>query len=289
MMSNRITKFFFLPFLIVVACNAVISSSFIENGAAQQPVDSQQSTESLIVFINLQRIGTQLNLTEYSLNNGNLDTAFEHAYVPHSVIFPVLKPKLSEADSSLSKNLEGLLTDLPIKVRASTTAQEAESNIKPDTVTINDMLNTISNSTAQASVEDSGFFLQTSAVLLEDAVQSYQLSNASDTQGGSDIFNIQNSLGLVNSSIANFERVANSIEEPRREEIRSFYRQMQEGIRNDIPFDTLASVASAIERDFSEDLNLSSGSESGSEQAKYFATIRELLNTYYCFSDRWGL
>lgn len=279
MMSNRITKFFFLPFLIVVGGNAVISSSFIENGAAQQPVDSQQSTESLIVFINLQRIVTQLNLTEYSLNNGNLDTAFEHAYVPHSVIFPVLKPILSEADSSLSKNLEGLLTDLPIKVRASTTAQEAESNIKPDIVTINDMLNTISNSTAQASVEDSGFFLQTSAVLLEDAVQSYQLSNASDTQGGSDIFNIQNSLGLVNSSIANFERVANSIEEPRREEIRSFYRQMQEGIRNDIPFDTLASVASAIERDFSEDLNLSSGSESGSEQAKYFATIRELLNS----------
>jgi high-affinity iron transporter len=268
MTSNHITKFFFLPFLIVVVGNAVISSSFIENGAAQQPVDNQQTAEPLIVFINLQRIGTQLNLTEYSLDNGDLETAFEHAYVPHSVTFPVLKPILSEADSSLSKNLEGLLTDLPIKVRASATAEEAESNIKPDIVAINDMLNTISNSTAQASVEDSGFFLQTAAVLLEDAVQSYQLSNASDTQGGSDIFNIQNSLGLINSSMASFERVANSIEEPRREEIRSFYRQMQEGIRNDIQFDTLASVASAIERDFSEDLNLSSGSESGSEQAK---------------------
>jgi high-affinity iron transporter len=279
MTSNRITKFFFLPFLIVVAGNAVISSSFIENGAAQQPVDNQQTAEPLIVFINLQRIGTQLNLTEHSLNNGDLETAFEHAYVPHSVTFPVLKPILSEADSSLSKNLEGLLTDLPIKVRASATAEEAESNIKPDIVTINDMLNTISNSTAQGPVEDSGFFLQTAAVLLEDAVQSYQLINASDTQGGSDIFNIQNSLGLINSSMANFERVANSIEEPRREEIRSFYRQMQEGIRNGIQFDTLASVASAIERDFSEDLNLSSGSESGSEQAKYFATIRELLNS----------
>ncbi len=287
MTSNRITKFFFLPFLIVVAGNTVISSSFIENGAAQQPVDNQQTAEPLIVFINLQRIGTQLNLTEYSLNNGDLETAFEHAYVPHSVTFPVLKPILSEADSSLSKNLEGLLTDLPIKVRASVTAEEAESNIKPDIVAINDMLNTISNSTAQASVEDSGFFLQTAAVLLEDAVQSYQLSNASDTQGGSDIFNIQNSLGLINSSMANFERVANSIEEPRREEIRSFYRQMQEGIRNDIQFDTLASVASAIERDFSEDLNLTSGSESGSEQAKYFATIRELLNSTIASVTTW--
>jgi len=279
MTSNRLTRIFFLPFLIIVAGNTVLSSSFIDNGAAQQPIDNQQSAEPLIVFINLQRIGTQLNLTEYSLDNGNLETAFEHAYIPHSVTFPVLKPILIEADSSLSRNLEGLLTDLPIKVRASASAEEAESNISPDIVTINDMLNTISNSTAQASVEDSGFFLQASAVLLEDAVQSYQLSNASDTQGGSDIFNIQNSLGLVNSSMAIFERVANSIEEPRREEIRSFYRQIQEGIRNDIPFDTLASVASAIERDFSEELNLSSGSESGSEQAKYFATIRELLNS----------
>jgi high-affinity iron transporter len=279
MTSNCFTKFFFLPFFIIIAVNVVIFSLLIDNGAAQQPVDTQQTAEPLIAFINLQRIGTQLNLTEYSLDNGNLETAFEHAYIPHSVTFPVLKPILSEADSSLSKNLEGLLTDLPIKVRASATAEEAESNIRPDLVTINDILNTISNSTAEASADDSGFFLQASAVLLEDAVQSYQLSNASNTQSNSDIFYIQNSLGLINSSMANFERVANSIEEPRREEIRSFYGQMQEGIRDDIPFDTLASVASAIERDFSEELNLSSGSESGSEQAKYFTTIRELLNS----------
>jgi high-affinity iron transporter len=279
MTSNCLTKFFFLPFFIIVAGNVVISSSFIDNGSAQQPVDNQRTDEPLIAFINLQRIWTQLNLTEYSLDNGNLETAFEHAYIPHSVTFPVLKPILSEADSSLSKNLEGLLTDLPIKVRASANAEEAETNIKPDLVTINDILNTIANSTAEESADESGFFLQTAAVLLEDAVQSYQLSNSSNTQSNSDIFNIQNSLGLINSSMANFERIANSIEEPRREEIRSFYRQMQVGIRNDIQFDTLASVASAIERDFSEDLNLSSGSESGSEQAKYFATIRELLNS----------
>ncbi len=117
MTSNRLTRIFFPPFLIIVAGNTVISSSFIDNGAAQQPIDNQQSAEPLIVFINLQRIGTQLNLTEYSLDNGNLETAFEHAYVPHSVTFPVLKPILIEADSSLSRNLEGLLTDLPIKVR----------------------------------------------------------------------------------------------------------------------------------------------------------------------------
>lgn len=279
-LSTRLTESYFLAFLILAASNLVISSFFIDVGIAQQPAENQQSADPLIIFINLERIRTQLNLTQYSLNSGDLESAFQHAYIPHSVTFPVIKPILSEADPSSSRSLEGLLTDLPIKIRASTNPEEANSNIESDVATIGNLLNRISNSTAaQATLEDTGFFLQTSAVLLEDAIQSYQLSNASATQDGSGIFNRQNAFGLVNSSMINFERVADSIDDPRREEVRSFYRQMQEGIKNNIPFDTLASVASAIERDFSEELNLSSGSEGGSEQAEYFSTIRELLNS----------
>jgi high-affinity iron transporter len=277
-LSERFKKYCFLSLFIFAAVNLILSSLFINIGVAQQQVNNQQSTDPLIVFINLERIGTQLNLTEYSLSNGDLEAAFQHAYIPHSVTFPVLKPILSEVDPS-SKSLEGLLTDLPIKIRASTSPEEAKSNIRSDVVTINNLLNTISNSTVtQGSIEDSGFILQTSAVLLEDAIQSYQQLNASTTQDGSSTLNRRNALGLVNSSMLNFEKVADSFEDPRREEVRSFYGQMREGIENNIPFDTLASIASAIERDFSEELNLSGGSESGSEQAKYFSTIRELLN-----------
>jgi high-affinity iron transporter len=279
-LSERFTKCCFLSIFIFAAVNLILSSLFIDSGIAQQPVNNHQSTDPLIVSINLQRIGTQLNLTEYSLSNGDLEAAFQHAYIPHSVTFPVLKPILSEVDPVSSKSLEGLLTDLPIKIRAATSPEEARSNIRSDVVTINNLLNTISNSTStQGSIEDSGFFLQTSAVLLADAIQSYQQLNASVTQDGSGTLNRQNALGLVNSSMVNFEKVADSFEDQKREEVRSFYGQMQEGIKNNIPFDTVASIASAIERDFSEELNLSGGSESGSEQAKYFSTIRELLNS----------
>src|ERR671919_1370524 len=279
-LTKCFTKPLFLGFLIFVATNLVLSPSLTENVVAQQPVSNQQLADPLIVFINLLRIGTQLNLSEYSLDNNDLESAFQHAYIPHSVTFPVLKPLLSESDPQSSKSLEGLLTDLPIKIRASPSPEEAISNIKSDTVTIKNLLNTVSNTAApQRPIEDSGFFLQTAAVLLEDAVESYQLSNASTTLDSSSTFNRQNALGFVNSSMVNFERVADSIEEPRREEIISFYRQIQEGIKNNVPFDTLASVASAIERDFSEELNLSRGSESGSDQAKYFSTIKELLNS----------
>jgi high-affinity iron transporter len=266
--------------LVLAASNLVVSLFFIDDGIAQQPAENQQSADPLIVFINLQRIGTQLNLTQYSLNSGDLESAFQHAYIPHSVTFPVIKPLLSQTDPASSKSLEALLTDLPVKIRASNSPEVANSNIESDVVAINNLLNGFSNSTAgQGVVEDKGFFLQASAVLLEDAIQSYKLANVSATQDESSTFNLQNSLGLVTTSLADFERVADSVDERRRDEVRSFYQQIQESMNNDTPFDTVASVASAIERDFTEELTLSGGSESASEQAKYFSTIRDLLNS----------
>ena len=279
-LSTRLTESYFLAFLVLAASNLVVSSFFIDDGIAQQPAENQQSADPLIVFINLQRIGTQLNLTQYSLNSGDLESAFQHAYIPHSVTFPVIKPLLSQTDPASSKSLEALLTDLPIKIRASDSPEVANSNIESDVVAINNLLNGFSNSTAgQGVVEDKGFFLQASAVLLEDAIQSYKLANVSATQDESSTFNLQNSLGLVTTSLADFERVADSVDERRRDEVRSFYQQIQESMNNDTPFDTVASVASAIERDFTEELTLSGGSESASEQAKYFSTIRDLLNS----------
>ncbi|MGA9935940.1 MAG: hypothetical protein WBP83_12545, partial [Nitrososphaeraceae archaeon] len=204
-LSTRLTESYFLAFLILAASNLVVSSFFIDDGIAQQPAENQQSADPLIVFINLERIGTQLNLMQYSLNSGDLESAFQHAYIPHSVTFPVIKPLLSQIDPASSKSLEALLTDLPIKIRASDSPEVANSNIESDVVTINNLLNGLSNSTAgQGVVEDKGFFLQASAVLLEDAIQSYKLANVSATQDESSTFNLQNSLGLVNTSLADF-------------------------------------------------------------------------------------
>ncbi|HZD35562.1 MAG TPA: FTR1 family protein [Nitrososphaeraceae archaeon] len=238
--------------------------------------------QSLIIFTNLQRIGTQINLTQYSLNSDDLNDAFQHAFIPHSVTFPVLKPILNEIDPASSKKLEALLIDLPIKVRTAQSSEEAYSIIKADITDIDNLLNMISNSTIgqQTLFEDKGFVLQASAVLLEDAIQSYGLFNTTTPiQDDSDIFDRQNALGMINSSMLNFERIADSVDDRRRDEIRSFYDQLQERIKMTAPFDTVASIASAIERDFSEELTLSSGSESGAEQLQYFSTIRDLLNT----------
>jgi hypothetical protein len=54
--------------------------------------------ESLIIFINLERIETQMNLTEYSLKNGNLENAFQHSYIPHSATFPAWNRTIDHGD-----------------------------------------------------------------------------------------------------------------------------------------------------------------------------------------------
>jgi high-affinity iron transporter len=271
---------FCLSISLFMIVGVFLSAAILNDGIAQLQLENDQqpqSSDALILFINLERIGIQVNLSQYSLDNGDLEASFRHAYVPHSVTFPVLKPLLREIDPTSYGNLETLLTDLPIRVR---TAQSTNGEIQSDVASINRLLSNIMNSAVgERYLEDMGLHLQASAVLLEDAVQSYMLSNAlNNNETGSIIFNRQNAMGLVNSSMLNFEKVGDSVDDRRREEIRSFYVQLQEGIRDGIPFDTFASVASAIERDFSEELTLSVGSESGSEQLEYFSNIRDLLH-----------
>lgn len=271
---------FCLSISLFMIVGVFLSAAILNDGIAQLQLENDQqpqSSDALILFINLERIGIQVNLSQYSLDNGDLEASFRHAYLPHSVTFPVLKPLLREIDPTSYGNLETLLTDLPIRVR---TAQSTNGEIQSDVASINRLLSNIMNSAVgERYLEDMGLHLQASAVLLEDAVQSYRLSNAlNNNETGSIIFNRQNAMGLVNSSMLNFEKVADSVDDRRREEIGSFYVQLQEGIRDGIPFDTFASVASAIERDFSEELTLSVGSESGSEQLEYFSNIRDLLH-----------
>ncbi len=267
---------------IVVLSSLDLGPNPDPNRAFAQQANTEQDdvTESLIIVTNLERIGTQINLTELSLRDGNLENAFQHAYIPHSVAYPILKPILRDLDPGSSARLEALLTDFPIKIRTLQQDQnELEPNIQSDINEVNNLMNTIYNLTiGQSSLKDKIFLLQASAAILQDGIQSYQLSNATSSGSSFSTVDYENALGLSSTSMANFEIVADSVNDRRRQEIRSFYNQLIEGIKNKQPFDTVASIASAIERDFSEELSLSSGSESGSEQLQYFSNIRELLS-----------
>ena len=98
------------------------------------------SNDLILVTVNLQRILEQMNLVQESLSKGDSTSAFGHAYISHSIIFPSFKDKLREIDKNSSERLESLLIDLPIMVK-STPSSETESKI----VQIVNILNTINS------------------------------------------------------------------------------------------------------------------------------------------------
>src|SRR5688500_19713452 len=84
------TKLVFYFLTIKVIIKPFISNSFSVYG--QEPSD----TDALIVMVNIERIRTQLWLTEQSLNKGNPEMAFAHAFIPHTTTFPAIKSQLME-------------------------------------------------------------------------------------------------------------------------------------------------------------------------------------------------
>ena len=75
--------FYFVTILLIT--QLFVSNSLSVYG--QAPSD----TDALILMVNIERIQAQLWLTEQSLNNGNPEMAFAHAFIPHTTTFPALK------------------------------------------------------------------------------------------------------------------------------------------------------------------------------------------------------
>ena len=86
------------------------------------------SADQILLTVNLQRIAERMSLVQASLSKGDSTSAFEHAYISHSIIFPSIKDKLRERDQNLTERLESLLIDLPIMVK-SNSSSEIESKI----------------------------------------------------------------------------------------------------------------------------------------------------------------
>ena len=238
-------------------------------------------TDALILMVNIERIRTQLWLTEESLNKGNLETAFAHAFIPHSSIFPAIKYQLQQvAGDQSAKELESLLTDLPLKMRAGESSGE-------ETLESITQIRTLLDEFSQQHIgseflSDKGLVSQVVVFLLRDAVQSYTISNTSNGNDDSDLKQLvdhENAVGLVHVAHQNYQKILSSIEEDnRRAEIDSFFNELESSVNQNLDNNSILRLATAIERDLAEELSLSNGSNGPSEQEQYFATIRSLLS-----------
>jgi high-affinity iron transporter len=241
-------------------------------------------TDALIVMVNIERMRTQLWLTEQSLDKNNPEMAFAHAFIPHSTTFPAIKDQLEKtAGEESTKQLESLLTDLPLRMR---TGEYSEEKTRESIGQIRILLDQISQqSTGPEFLSDKGMVSQAVVFLLRDAVQSYAttISNASN---GSDSTNLQqaidyeNAVGLVQIAHQNYQKTLSSLIEDsrRRTEIESFFNELESSLAQKIDNESILRLTTAIERDLAEELSVSEGSESTSEHQQYFATIRTLLS-----------
>jgi high-affinity iron transporter len=262
----------------------------------QLSVNSSQNNDDKNLFItmlNLERIRNQIILTEKSLTVGDKDMAFLHAYIPHSVIFPSVKDQLNNISSQSVSQLESLLTDLPISIKAGESV-ELQGKLQSDLRSIEQILDSIlmqdlgqdvlSNKTVVANIV---------VFLLRDAEESYRLSNAvtstnqqQDDKSSNQLFSkvdYENSQGLVNISRSNYEKIGSSLDDRRRQEIDAFFSQLENSIVQKASIESISQLVTAIERDLAEYL-LSSSSNQGAttqiknEHSQYFLTIRDLLS-----------
>ena len=83
---------------------------------------------------------------------------------------------------------------------------------------------------------------------------------------------------MVNVSKSNYNKISDSLDERRKNEINSFFRQIENSISQKTDQESVLRLIAAIERDLSEELSLSEGSERAGEHTEYFSTIRTLLS-----------
>ncbi|MGA7543654.1 MAG: FTR1 family protein [Nitrososphaeraceae archaeon] len=237
---------------------------------------------SLIILVNLERIRTQILLANQSLISGDKDMAFAHSYIPHSVIFPSIKSQLSAISSQSASQLESLLTDLPISIKAEGNAGP-QGKSQTDIKAIIQLLdNILDQSIGQQFISNQTSIANTVVFLLRDAEQSYELSNAAASSQQFSKVDYENAQGLVNVSKSNYENLASSLDERRRQEVYSFFSQLEDSIVQRANMEPISQAVAAIERDLAEFLSINSGSEGDapttSEHTQYFTTIRDLLS-----------
>jgi high-affinity iron transporter len=271
------TKLILYFLTIIVIIQPFISNSFSVYG------QELSDTDALIVMVNIERIRTQLWLTEQSLDKDNPEMAFAHAFIPHTTTFPAIKNQLTEtAGEQSTMQLESLLTDLPLRMR---TGEYSEEKTRQTIGQIRGLLDEISQqSVGPEFLSDKGMVSQVAVFLLRDAVQSYTtISNASDGSGSENLqqdIDYENAAGLVQISHQNYQKTLSPlIEDSRRKtEIESFFNELESSLAQKMDNESILRLTTAIERDLAEELSVSEGSESTSEHQQYLATIRTLLS-----------
>jgi high-affinity iron transporter len=229
------------------------------------------SNDLILVTVNLQRILEQMDLVQASLSKGDSTSAFEHAYISHSIIFPSFKDKLREIDKNTSERLESLLIDLPIMVK-STPSLEIESKI----VQIVDLLNTsTSNILSPNNLDYNSIISSTIMVLLNDSSKFYHTSNFGNSKDPNNKIDYENAIGMVDISHKLYKNISNSYGDSKKLEIESFFRDLKDSLSQKSDPQSILKLITAIQTKLNEN---ESNFQSNDSLTIYFGNIKNLLS-----------
>ncbi|MGI0014102.1 MAG: hypothetical protein ACREBU_11765, partial [Nitrososphaera sp.] len=230
-----------LPIFASVA-SLLVLSPMIAYG--QSSIDA----DKLLVTVNLERIHVQLLLTERALEEGDSDSAFAHAFIPHTTTFPSIKGQLKSLDEKTSTELESLLTELPINIR---TGERSVEQLRQDIAAIKTIIDTFVTKITLPADSEKSMNSQIVVYLLRDAVQSYQLS-----EGGLNKIDYENAIGIVDVANARYQLISDSLDKRRKAEVDFFFSELKSSVSNRGDNETVVRLATAIERDLAEDLSI---------------------------------
>jgi high-affinity iron transporter len=296
-----------IDILIIIICSFLVtvnivipyvsSSYFIyaqsnnDTASVKPAIAKINYTNAIIGIVNFERIRTQIKLTEKSLAEGDNDMAFSHAYIPHSVILPSIKNLLENTRNVTPVGeLESALTDLPFMIRIG-----SFDNAKHNIIQVNTLLNNISNQTMDPVIKSNELFArsQTIIFLLKDADKSYQISNASFSNGLGQMsknknqlskVDYQNSAGLVDVAKSDYDKISKSIDSNRNSEINLSFTQLKDSIARKSDKDLVSRLISTIWKGIMAGSVSQLGSNIDSQNRKAAAnnnhTVATLINQY---------
>lgn len=280
--------------------NPVTSYQFVFgiNAKIDKPINIS-TEEAQLIFLNLERINSQIDLTSQDLKANNTEGAFYHSYIPHSVIYPTIKQSLVKIDPAASSKLEGLLIDLPIFINSENQTSEVfssvnrESNLNQIQDTIQNLTNAlftnrengINPSTLLPSLSNNDLLtLQTSLLLLDDSLQSYKKSDVSNTKSSGDsidplnLVDYENSIELVDNSeklllsIQGFD--SNTVSEGR-----LYYEQIKDSINDKQDSQFISKLIDSLKGNYDSILSTATKDiAAANENEKYFKNIINLLH-----------
>ena len=276
--NNIIFSCIFSLLIFIVIIFTSLNNAYSQSDSVTDERSSQIDLKNkFIIYINLERINSQLDLSDENVESDNLDKAFSQAYISHTTLFPNIKNDLQRVSPELSFKLERLLTELPILIKDN--KNEPLKEIKQTIAEIKNTTSVISNKIiGNDTLKDKNFLIQSSIQLLDDASQLVSIHNSSLVTGQKNL-EYDSIKGLLERSKYQINKIqSDDLRDTEKNEIMLMYSKIEQNL-DKTNFNVLSSSISSLQKYLSKLLNTENSTTNLPDEYKnYFSKIDKLLD-----------